>query len=355
MFWLIAAGLVLLGLFAGEKSGSRPRATSRCSTLGLLKIPRMRAGLIDLCSCQQFIIMGTFFVLPLYLQTVLGFDSLETGITILPLSLSAVRVRARGARWPTRFSPKRIVAARPALHARRRGPAALLHRAGPAHGGFRARPGAGRRRAGADRLAARQRHHVVGPAERGGEAGGLQGTSLNLGASLGTALVGSILIAALVANFQTAVLAEPGAGKRERSSWRPRPSRTPTSSPPSRCRRPRKRPGCRPSRWTGRHRVTPTRRSRRSRPRLRRVALFALLALWYVRALPKKAGTADEPANLAAAAEAARQRLERLTEPVVPESVVDSRLLGRRWLPSRWSSARCWPSASIRRTGSPAW
>ena len=30
---------------------------------------------------------------------------------------------------------------------------------------------------------------------RGGEAGGLQGTSLNLGASLGVALVGSILIA----------------------------------------------------------------------------------------------------------------------------------------------------------------
>ena len=30
---------------------------------------------------------------------------------------------------------------------------------------------------------------------RGGEAGGLQGTSLNLGASLGVALVGSIVIA----------------------------------------------------------------------------------------------------------------------------------------------------------------
>ena len=47
------------------------------------------------------------------------------------------------------------------------------------------------------------------PPERGSEAGGLQGTAMNLGASLGTALVGSILIASLVTNFQTAVLATP--------------------------------------------------------------------------------------------------------------------------------------------------
>jgi hypothetical protein len=47
------------------------------------------------------------------------------------------------------------------------------------------------------------------PPTRGSEAGGLQGTAMNLGASLGTALVGSILIASLVANYQTAVLANP--------------------------------------------------------------------------------------------------------------------------------------------------
>jgi hypothetical protein len=47
------------------------------------------------------------------------------------------------------------------------------------------------------------------PAERGSEAGGLQGTAMNLGASLGTAFVGSILIAALVTNFQTTVLTSP--------------------------------------------------------------------------------------------------------------------------------------------------
>ena len=44
---------------------------------------------------------------------------------------------------------------------------------------------------------------------RGGEAGGLQGTSLNLGASLGVALVGSIVIAMLATNFTTMVQENP--------------------------------------------------------------------------------------------------------------------------------------------------
>lgn len=47
------------------------------------------------------------------------------------------------------------------------------------------------------------------PPERGSEVGGLQGTFQNLGASLGTAMIGSILIASLITNFQHAVLTTP--------------------------------------------------------------------------------------------------------------------------------------------------
>ena len=71
----------------------------------LLKIPPMRAGLVTYL-CQQFIIMGTFFVLPLYLQTVLGYDALQTGIVLLPLSLSLARLCARRRRgWPDATHP----------------------------------------------------------------------------------------------------------------------------------------------------------------------------------------------------------------------------------------------------------
>ena len=43
----------------------------------------MRSGLIGLFS-QNLILMGVFFVIPLYLQLVLGLDALKTGIKMLP-------------------------------------------------------------------------------------------------------------------------------------------------------------------------------------------------------------------------------------------------------------------------------
>ena len=44
----------------------------------LLRIPQLRAGLSTIVS-QYLILAGTFFVLPLYLQLVLGKNALETG------------------------------------------------------------------------------------------------------------------------------------------------------------------------------------------------------------------------------------------------------------------------------------
>ncbi len=48
----------------------------------------------------------------------------------------------------------------------------------------------------------------VGP-ERASETGGLQGTAQNLGASLGTALIGAVLLAGLAASAQKAIDADP--------------------------------------------------------------------------------------------------------------------------------------------------
>ena len=47
------------------------------------------------------------------------------------------------------------------------------------------------------------------PDEQSGEVGGLQNTVTNLGASIGTALTGAVLIAALTASFVTSVRAKP--------------------------------------------------------------------------------------------------------------------------------------------------
>ena len=208
VFWLISLGLMLLGLFARHERAFLAAGKEPLLDIRLLEIPPMRAGLTTYLS-QQLIIMGTFFVLPLYLQTVLGYDALETGIIILPLSLALFVFALAGARLAGRYSPKRIAAA--GLLGMLSGEVLLLAFMEPdlRSTGFAvalALVGAG------NGLLVSQLGNVIMssvPPERGSEAGGLQGTAMNLGASLGVALIGSILIASLVANFQTAVLADP--------------------------------------------------------------------------------------------------------------------------------------------------
>jgi len=51
------------------------------------------------------------------------------------------------------------------------------------------------------------------PDEESAEVGGLQNTFTNLGASLGTALAGSVLIAALTASFLTGISSDPAVSK----------------------------------------------------------------------------------------------------------------------------------------------
>jgi MFS family permease len=138
-----------------------------------------------------------------------GTHSLQTGIALLPLSLSLFVCALLGASLTTRMSPKRIIEI--GLTTLLIGAVLLIAFTGPdlRSIGFAlalALVGAG------NGLQVSQLGNVIMssvPAKRGSEAGGLQGTSMNLGASLGTALVGSILIASLVTNFQTAVLANP--------------------------------------------------------------------------------------------------------------------------------------------------
>ncbi len=208
VFWLIVVGLVLLGLFARREEALIEAGREPLLDIRLLGIPRLRAGLTTLL-CQQFIIMSTFFVLPLYLQTVLGYDSLQTGITILPLSMGLFAFALLGASFAARHSPKRIVEI--GLVAMLIGEVLLIAFTGPNLRSVGFAVALALVGAGLGLLASQLGNVIMSSVapERGSEAGGLQGTAQNLGASLGTALVGSILIASLVTNFQDAVLANP--------------------------------------------------------------------------------------------------------------------------------------------------
>ena len=206
--WLIGIGAFLLVLFGRREQRVKDRGDEPLLDPALLEIPRMRAGLI-VQGCQAFIIQATFFVLPLYLQTVLGFDALQTGKTILPLSVGLFVFALGGSALTGRFSPKLIV--QRGLAAMLVGEAVLLYFLAPDLATWGFGIGLAVLGAGLGLLASQVGNVIMSSVNpsRGGEAGGLQGTSLNLGASLGVALVGSIVIGLLATNFTTAVASNP--------------------------------------------------------------------------------------------------------------------------------------------------
>jgi EmrB/QacA subfamily drug resistance transporter len=198
--FVIAGGVAALWVFAiwerrRERLGQDPLVR-----LDLLRVPSLPSGLNSFLA-QNMILLGIFFTLPLYFQIVLGYDALETGIRMLPISIAMFVTSASGPALARRFAPRRIVQAgfvtlvaasflllsqiEPDLKSV--GVTVSLVVLGTGMG-----------------LIASQLGNViqsaVEPADRG-EAGGLQYTAQQLGSALGTALIGAVVISSLVAAF----------------------------------------------------------------------------------------------------------------------------------------------------------
>jgi Na+/melibiose symporter-like transporter len=202
--FLIVGGLVVLGCFWMWEERRERLGRSTLLDRALLKIDTLRAGLLSL-SAQQLILMGTFFVLPVYLQVVLGFDAFETGKRLFPMSISMLAAALSGPRLAARFAPRAVV--RAGLAAMVVGALVLvetinvdLNDLGFALSLILFGIGAG--------LLMSQLGNVImssAPPEQTNEAGGLQGTAQNLGASLGTALTGSVLLLGLLNGFNSRI------------------------------------------------------------------------------------------------------------------------------------------------------
>ena len=82
-----SAGLALLGAFVDWEQRRARLGQDQLLDPTLLRIAQLRAGLSTLLG-QQLVLMGTFFVIPVYLQVVLGLDAFETGKRLLPLSVA---------------------------------------------------------------------------------------------------------------------------------------------------------------------------------------------------------------------------------------------------------------------------
>jgi len=198
--FVITAGGVLLWAFVTWQHRRERHGKDPLVHMGLLGIVPLRSGLIGLFS-QNLILMGVFFVIPLYLQLVIGLDALETGIKMLPVSITMFIASAVGSRLSGRFPVRGIV--RGGLMTTVVAIVALLATVKPDLGdaGFAvsmAVLGVGMG------LIVSQLGNVVQSsvdASGRGEAGGLQYTGQQLGSSLGVALIGAIVLAGLTGAF----------------------------------------------------------------------------------------------------------------------------------------------------------
>jgi MFS family permease len=197
---LIFAGLLVLWLFSAwehhvEKGGAEPLV--RLSMLG----NRQFTGGLVMFFFQFLIQAGLFFTIPLYLSVALGLSAIDTGIKIIPLSVTLLIAAAGIPRFFPHISPRLVVQA--GLLAMFGG-IVWLFMSIDVHAGAEivtvplllAGLGIG---ALASQLGSVTVSAV--PDDQSPEVGGLQNTATNLGASIGTALAGSLLIAALTASF----------------------------------------------------------------------------------------------------------------------------------------------------------
>jgi MFS family permease len=198
--WLIVIGLLIVRLFfAWEdhvvKAGREPLVRTE-----MLRNARLIGGL-TMFFFQFMIQAGMFFVVPLFLSVALGLSAAATGARLMPLSITLLIAAAGIPKFRPHASPRVVI--RWGLLFLLAGLVSLIGAlelgAGPEIvtvplllAGF-----------GIGALASQLGAVTVSavPDEQTGEVGGLQNTMTNLGASIGTALAGSILIAALTTAF----------------------------------------------------------------------------------------------------------------------------------------------------------
>jgi len=206
--FLVAIGAVLMTAFL-RWSERRVRAEREpLLRPDILRVGQLRGGLAML-GAQQLVMNGIFFVLPLYLQVVLGKDALETGLAILPISVTMFIAALGGPRLATRLSPRTIVQIGLAgMLVSAVGLIATIDYEINETGFAIALAAFG---VGVGLLASQLGNVIMSSVEqtRASEAGGLQGTAQNLGASLGTALIGAILLSGLATASATAIAERP--------------------------------------------------------------------------------------------------------------------------------------------------
>lgn len=204
--FLILIGFILLRVFWVRQQKLIDADKDELIDVRMFSLTALRSGL-SVLGAQYAITGGIFFMIPVYLQMTLGLDALETGLRIFPLSIALIVFSFVGTKlasfWPTRLIVRvgqvvlvvsiLVLIASVSIDLRHILFGVGMFTAGAALG-----------------LLASQLGNVnmsAVDASKSSEVGGLQGVFQNFGSSLGTALIGSVLIFALTSTFSSDVAA----------------------------------------------------------------------------------------------------------------------------------------------------
>jgi len=198
--WLLLGGGVVLWLFFWWENRQINAGAEPLINPSILRNRQLRGGLGSFFF-QYLLQAGLFFAVPLFLSVALGLSAIATGVRLLPLSVTLLLAAAGIPKVFPNASPRRVV--RIGFFALFAGivtmVAALDAGAGPEIvtwpmllAGL-----------GIGALASQLGSVTVSavPDEQSAEVGGLQNTVTNLGASIGTALSGAVLVSALTASL----------------------------------------------------------------------------------------------------------------------------------------------------------
>jgi MFS family permease len=208
VIWLVLGGGIVLRVFLWWQHHRAARGEAVLLDTAMLRNRTLRAGLTSFLF-QYFLQAGLFFAVPLFLSVALGLSAVATGVRLLPLSVTLLLAAAGVPKVFPNASPRRVVQIGFfALFAGIVIMLALLDAgAGPEIvtwpmllAGL-----------GVGALASQLGSVTVSavPDEQSGEVGGVQNTVTNLGASLGTALAGAVLISALTTSFLVGIQQNP--------------------------------------------------------------------------------------------------------------------------------------------------
>jgi len=212
VIWLILAGGVVLRVFMWWEIHQRERGGAILVDPVMLRNRTLRGGLISFLF-QYLLQAGLFFTVPLFLSVALGLSAVATGVRLLPLSVTLLLAAVGVPRLFPNASPRRVVQI--GFFALFAGIVILLALLDAGAGPEIVTWPLLLAGLGVGALASQLGSVTVSavPDEQSGDVGGVQNTVTNLGASIGTALAGAVLISALTTSFLTGVQHNPAVPK----------------------------------------------------------------------------------------------------------------------------------------------